>query len=334
MPTHRHRTGSRTALRTRLVTAVALLPVLALTACGDPEADATAEATPAASASGAAINTSPDQDRVRAEEDPEIAAAVPAEIRERGELVVAANGQGSPPLAFRADDDTTLIGVETDIAQLVADVLGLELRLEPTSWENIFLGVESGQYDVGFSNITVTEERKETYDFASYRVDELAFEARADSEITSIDEPADIAGLTVSVGQGTNQEQILLRWDEQNRAAGLEPADIQYYQSSTDYYLALQSGRIDLYLGPNPQIAYHVAVAGETKIVGNLSGGGEIEAEIAAMTAKDNGLVQPLSDALNAVIEDGTYAEVLARWNLESEAIPASEVNPPGLPKE
>ncbi len=121
-----------------------------------------------------------------------------------------------------------MIGVETDIAQLVADVLGLELRLLPTSWENLFLSVESGQYDAGFSNITVTEERKDKYDFATYRVDTVSFEVRNDSPIQRIEKPADVAGLTISVGAGTNQEEILVGWDEQNRAAGLEPVNFQY----------------------------------------------------------------------------------------------------------
>ena len=121
--------------------------------------------------------------------------------------------------------------------------------------------------------------------------------------------------------------------DAQNRAAGLPPVKIQYYQSSGDYYLALQSGRIDLYLGPNPGSAYHVAVKGDTKIVGQISGGGEIAADIAAMTKRNNGLVGPLNEALNALIKSGRYGQVLARWNLGAEAVPTSQVNPPGLPR-
>jgi polar amino acid transport system substrate-binding protein len=50
------------------------------------------------------------------------------------------------------------------------------------------------------------------------------------------------------------------------------------------------------------------------------------------MTKKDNGLVKPLNDALNAVIKHGAYAQVLRRWNLSNEAVPSSRVNPPGLP--
>jgi polar amino acid transport system substrate-binding protein len=308
----------------------AVLLTLAPVACAGPDPDQVAQrATPP----GVTVNTSPEQNRVRAEEVEAIAALVPQEIRDRGRLVVGTTGSGNPPLSFRADDDTTVIGVEPDIAQLVADVLGLELRLEPTSWENLFLAVESGQYDVGFSNVTVTEERKDKYDFATYRVDTVSFEVRADSPIQRIAEPKDVAGLTISVGSGTNQEEILLRWDEQNRAAGLAPVNFRYYQSPGDYYLALDSGRIDAYLGPNPTLAYHVAVGGTTRIVGSVSGGGDVKADIAAMTRKDNGLVRALNEALNTVIRNGSYAEVLDRWNLASEAVAASEINPPGLPR-
>ena len=220
-----------------------------------------------------------------------------------------------------------MIGVEPDIAQLVADTLGLKLRLEPTSWENLFRSVDSGQYDIGFSNITVTEERKDKYDFANYRVDTIAFEVRKDSAI-QVRQPKDIAGRKVAVGSGTNQEQILLRWDVQNKAAGLPPVQFQYYTNTADYYLALQSGRVDIYVGPNPTAAYHSAVSGDTKIVGQVSGGGEIAAQIAGMTKKGSGLVQPVADALNELIKNGKYAEVLARWNLANEAVPASVVNP------
>ena len=304
-----------------------LASVFALAACGSPEA-----ATNAPADQPGGVNITANQNRVRAQKVDAIAALVPADIRTRGTLVVGTTGNGTPPLSFRADDDKTVIGVEPDLAQLVADVLGLKLDLQASSWENLFLSVENRQFDAGFSNITVTEERKDKYDFATYRKDTIAFEVKNEKNV-AVKEAKDIAGLTVGVGAGTNQEQILLRWDQQNKTAGLAPVKFQYYQATSDYYLALQSGRIDAYVGPNPTSAYHVAVEGKTKIVGTVSGGGAIPADIAAMTKKDDGLVKALQQALDTVIKNGQYAEVLKRWNLASEALPASEVNPQGLPR-
>ena len=112
-----------------------------------------------------------------------IAGLFPEAVRTKGKLVigVGAAGSGFAPLAFAASDNKTLIGSEPDIAVAVAGLLGLEPDLQNTSWESLFIGLDSGKYDVGASNITVTEERKQKYDFATYRKDELAFEAKKGS---------------------------------------------------------------------------------------------------------------------------------------------------------
>ncbi|GII00103.1 ABC transporter substrate-binding protein [Planobispora takensis] len=319
--------------------ALPALLLLALTACGaEPEivpATVAGDATGTPAAGGRTLNLGPDQKRVRAEKVDSIASRVPAEIAEDGRLTVGFSGEGSPPLTFPATDDTTIIGVETDIAQLVADVLGLEIEPQTSSWENLFLAAKSGKYEVVFNNVTVTEERKDLYDFATYRVDQLGWQVPENSPIKEIAKPADIAGLRVSVGSGTNQEKILLDWDKQNKEAGLKPAEILYYQKYGDVLLALKSGRVQAYFGPNPSIAYNIAVSGGSRIVGTFSGAGpDLQGLIAAMTKKDNGLVKPVSEALNTVIENGRYKEVLDRWGLGNEAIPESQINPPGLPRQ
>jgi polar amino acid transport system substrate-binding protein len=143
-----------------------------------------------------------------------------------------------------------------------------------------------------------------------------------------------LAGKRIGVGSGTNQEQLLVEGDRRNRAEGLPPIDIAYYQHSADYYLALASHRLDGYLGPNPAGAYHVATANQTKIVAGLSGAGDApQAEVAVLTKKDNGLVGPVHEALQYAIDHGLYREVLDRWGLDSEAVQQSRINPPGLPK-
>ncbi|MGZ0150860.1 ABC transporter substrate-binding protein [Kribbella sp. WER1] len=302
--------------------------VLLLGACADPQTGTSSKA------SEVAFDTSAKQTHITSAKVDSIAAELPAAVRESGKLVVGngSAGGGQPPLGFTADDNRTPIGVEIDIAYLVASVLGLQPDIETTSWENLFLGLDSGKYQVGISNIGVSELRKEKYDFASYRLGLHAFEAKKGSGL-KISGPADIAGKTVAVGSGTLQEAILVDWNKQNVAAGRKPATIKYYQQSADTYLALQSGRIDLYLGPNPNASYHVATQQQTEIVGTVSSSYPVQGLVAVATKKDDGLVKPLSDALNAAIADGSYAKVLAKWGLQAEAVPKSLINPPGLPK-
>ncbi|WP_380285410.1 ABC transporter substrate-binding protein [Kitasatospora purpeofusca] len=322
--------------RRALVTAAAALAAaLTLAACGS-STDAAADLAPAKGSTapnGTTVNLTAQQNRVTTPKVDALAALVPEEIRKRGKLTVADSLGTTPPLDFYADDDKTVIGVDPDIASLIGNVLGLDIEFNPVSWENIFVGLDSGKYDVGVSNITVTEARKEKYDFATYRLDILGFEAKKGSgwKITG---PKDIAGRTLAVSSGTNQEKLLVAWNEENVRNGLKPADIKYFQNSADYYLALSSGRIDIYVGPNPMAAFHAVQTGETEVIGTYSGGGaDVLGKIGATTKKDNGLVKALHGAIDEVIKNGTYSQVLKRWGLDAEAVPNSEINPVGLPK-
>ncbi|MFF5308416.1 ABC transporter substrate-binding protein [Streptomyces massasporeus] len=323
---------STSITRRTAAAALGLATALVLAACGNPDDGGTTEVA-ATSGGKTKINISPDQNRVTTDKVDSIAAEVPEKIRKRGTLELVSSSGSAAPLTFFATDNKTVIGVEPDIASLVADVLGLKPHINSVAWENIFVGLDSAKYDVGFSNITVTEERKEKYDFATYREDNLGFEAKKGSGF-KVTGPEDVAGRTVAVGSGTNQEKLLIEWSKENEKAGRKPVNIKYYQNDSDTYLALQSGRIDLYLGPNPTAAYHAATTGKTEVVGTYSGAGAtLLGLIAATTKKDSGLVKPLTDALNHVIDNGTYAKVLKRWGLSDEAVTKSEINPPGLPR-
>ncbi|MDF2846365.1 MAG: transporter substrate-binding protein [Oerskovia sp.] len=336
------RTGRRPArLSHRAVAAVATLPLLALLAACATNADAepgTADNEKAAEAAGLVIDTSPDQEFIHTTESPEAIALLPEDVKAAGVLKVSTTAGGLPPLGFLADDDKTPIGNEPNIAVLVADALGLDLELEVKAWADWPLALQSGDVDAVISNVTVTEERKELYDFSSYRNDQLGWLSGASNDkVPAIKEAKDIAGLTVGVGSGTNQEKILLAWNEENVAAGLDPVkggEPEYYEDYKDALLAVASGRLDVYVGPNASLAYSAATAPDQyKVVGTLNGGWPATAQIAVATLKGSELAPAVTAAINHAIEDGSYAKLLEHWGLEDEAIAASETNPPGLPK-
>ncbi|WP_020110852.1 ABC transporter substrate-binding protein [Rhodococcus sp. 114MFTsu3.1] len=302
---------------------------LTLTACSEPAAE-----SEVVTETGQTFDLSPEQEgRVHADKVDDIAAKVPQAIRDSGVLTIAGTSGTAPPLRFYATDDTTVVGSEVDFGILIADILGLKPEITVADWAQNFVKIDSGENDVFISNVTVTEERKDKYDFATYRLDNLAFETQKDTDWT-VASKEDIAGKKIGVSSGTNQEQLLVDWNAQNVAAGLAPAEIAYYQTTSDYYLALASGRIDGYLGPNPSAVYHAATSGESKIIGTFSGAGDaLQGEIAVTTKKDNGLIEAVQEAIDHAIETGDYQKVIDRWGLKDEAVTESVVNPPGLPR-
>ncbi|UXY13267.1 transporter substrate-binding domain-containing protein [Kosakonia sp. ML.JS2a] len=256
-------------------------------------------------------------------------AKIPASYRfvEPGTLTVAISALNSPPLALLASDNRTRIGSDPDIARLLAQSLGLKLKLMPTAWEDWPLGITSGRYDVALVNIAVTEARKQKFDFATYRADSLAFSVKSSSAIPAIRSAQDLSGRKVIVGSGTNQERILLRWNEENRAAGRPLAQPIYLTDDASGTLYIQSGRADVVFGPQSVAAYKAALNGTTKVVGL----GPKKAWVATTTKKDNGLVYALQAALDGAIARGEYQQVLARWGEQGEGVERSLVNPPGI---
>ncbi|MFT3816638.1 MAG: ABC transporter substrate-binding protein [Rubrivivax sp.] len=238
-----------------------------------------------------------------------------------------------PPVATYAADARTVVGADADIAQLLADSLGLKLELVPVAWADWPLGLSSGRYDAVISNVGVTEARKEKFDFSTYRQGLHGFYVKTGSPIKAISRPADAAGLRLITSSGTIQERILLEWNRQNVAAGLKPLELQYYDDDATRTLALQSGRADAAFNPNAAQAWRAAREQQTRLVGTVNAGWPLKADVAVTTRKGAGLAEALTVAVNGLIANGRYAQALGRWGLQAEALPKSETNPPGLPR-
>ncbi len=282
-----------------------------------------------------AFDLSPEQaGRIRAQRNATAVAAIAKNFAfvTPGKFTVAVS-PGGPPLATYATDARTVVGADPDYAAAIADSLGLELKLVPVAWIDWPLGLTSGKYDAVISNVGVTEQRKEKFDFSTYRQGLHGFFVKSDSAIAAIAEPKDAAGLRIIVGAGTNQERILLRWNDDNVAAGLKPLELQYYDDEAASLLALSSGRADVIVQPHAQLVYIAARDHNIKRVGTLSAGWPDRSDVAITTRKASGLADALTIATNGLIESGAYAKILERWHLSEEALPRSETNPRGLPK-
>lgn len=337
MPSHAPR---RHLLRGLTVAAATALLAGSLAACGgDSDAATSAAGDPAGTVTvGRVSNGAAKETTLKVSEVKSISAQLPDAVRKRGTLVIGSGTlpSGAPPLGFVGSDQKTLTGSEVDLARLVAAVLGLKPEVKRFTWENLFVGIDSGKVDVGFSNITDTEERKKKYEFASYRKDDLALEAPTSSTWSFGGDYEKLAGKTVAVGAGTNQERILLEWKRKLASEG-KKLTVKYFQDANSTYLALGSGKIDAYLGPSPNLSYHVTQTANTphatRIAGHFSGAGaSLQGLIAATAKKDSGLAKPIAAAINHLIQNGQYAQWLTAWHLSADAVSISLVNPPGLP--
>lgn len=305
----------RPARRALRLGGVLLALGLGLGACADP--------VDPGQGANSRFNLTADQDRIRSEVNPELAAQVPEQVAADGKLTLGTLVTPTPPLVMFADDNSTPIGSEVDIAQLVADKLGLELEIRMTSWDSWPLKLDSGEYEIVHANVGITGERLQKYDFSSNRAAFQAFQVKADTDLV-IDEIDDLSGLRIAAAAGTNQERMMLAWNEDFAARGMEPIQLFHYVNENDMLLALLSDRIDLVFGPGPAAAWRAENREDLAVAWRVNAGWPDNTLVASTVQRGTGLAPLITQAYNELMAEGTYHQVLERWGLADEAIPES----------
>src|SRR5690242_17213721 len=137
------------------------------------------------------------------QQDPSIANQVPADIKSKGSLSVAADATYAPD-EFIGSDGKTVIGMDADLAKAIADLMGLKVTVSNQPFDSIIPGLAAKKYDLGMSSFTDTKDREKTVDFVTYFSAGTSFYAKAQGAPT-VNGLADLCGLKVAVEKGTTQ---------------------------------------------------------------------------------------------------------------------------------
>ncbi|NKQ11704.1 cystine ABC transporter substrate-binding protein [Pseudomonas sp. SST3] len=233
---------------------------------------------------------------------PVFAADLLDEVKANVTLKVGIEGT-YPPFNYQ-DETGQLTGFEVDFANALAKQLGVKAEFQPTKWDGILAALESGRLDVVINQVTISEERKQKYDFSTpYTVSGIqALTRKADAD--SIKTPADLADRKVGVGLGTNYEQ----WLKEN----VPQADIRTYDDDPTKFQDLNVGRIDVILVDRLAAFEMVEKTGD-----RLAVAGDAFSRQESGIALRKGNPQLLA-AINAAIArlraDGTLQQLSERW--------------------
>ncbi|MFI2209202.1 ABC transporter substrate-binding protein [Streptomyces sp. NPDC020141] len=311
--------GIATRLRTGAV--LALLPVLALTACGS--GDGSGGATPGAGTSRA----SADDPVAAVREVKSVAALLPADVRAAGRLRVGSS-IGFPPGAYYPNgSDRPPAGQDIDIADAVAKVLGVELERQDASFETILPALGSGKYDFGTGNFGVTTERLKTIDFVTYINDGQGFAVRKGNTAlsTKVTDLTRLCGLTIGTGAGTTFEATLTARKDVCAKAGKKPYEVKVYSENGATLTALQQGRTDVIMSTINGLRHQAAQpASRTTFLGEYH-----RLDVGFAFAKGSPLTEAFRAAVNELIDSGTYARILKKWGTSASAIETARINPP-----
>jgi polar amino acid transport system substrate-binding protein len=288
---------------------VALVSAAVIVGCGSSSSSSSSSTTSSSSAGATSTPAAPSG------ADASVAALVPASIKSKGTLTVAADASYAPD-EFFGPDGHTVIGMDADLAKALAAKMGLKANVQNAVFETIIPGLASGKYDLGASSFTDTKEREKTVDFVTYaNVGESFFtKASGGTDIGSI---ADICGKTVAVEKGTTEQDDATKQGAKCKTAGKPGVTVLTFQDQNGANLALQSGRAQLVFADSPPAAYAVKQSnGQFKLVGSEYAA----APYGLAIAKGNGFDKAVLAAVKAVMADGTYQSIFKKWGLPAEA--------------
>ena len=217
---------------------------------------------------------------------------------EQDPLVMATNAN-FPPYDYHEGDDIT--GIDVEIAQAIADKLGVELKVEDMDFGAIIDAVASGKADMGLAGMTVRPDRLENVNFSdTYTTAEQVIIVKDGSDIAEAD---DLADKSVGVQENTTGDMFV--------SEDYPDADVQRYKNGADAVQALAQGKVDAVVIDNEPAKVFVA---ENEGLVILESAYAVE-EYAIAIAKDNDeLLEKVNKALGELKEDGSLQKIIDKY--------------------
>ncbi len=292
------------------VAAVSAALLVSLTACGSSSTSPSSAAPTGAPNSSAAPAVVTDAAAI---------ALLPAAVRDSGKLVVGTNLTYSPDEFKDPNGEPTGWGIE--LVEALAARLGLSADLRDAQFDNIIPGVKGGKYNVGWASFTDTVERQGSVDFVDYFSAGIQWASQAGKTV----DPDNACGLKVAVGTGTWQETDEL--PAKTKAcldAGKPAIDVLKLDTQGDITNAVVLGRADAMTADSPVTQYAVSqTGGKLELAGPISEA----APFGVALPKDGSMTKAIQAAMQSLMDDGTYLEILTRWGVEDGAITTATIN-------
>ncbi|MET8856798.1 ABC transporter substrate-binding protein [Streptomyces sp. NPDC004579] len=301
--------------RIAAVGAIAVAGALILTGCGDQTKNDS-------SSSSSNTSTAPLADKL------------PKAIRDAGVIKVGSD-IAYAPVEFK-DSSGKVVGIDPDLAAAMGKQLGVKFDFQNGTFDTLLTGLRSKRYDMAMSAMTDTKDRQEGIDSDTGKkvgegVDFVDYFTAGVSIYTpkgktqDIKTWADLCGKKIAVQRGTVSEDLAK--SESKKCTGGKKIAIEAYDNDQQAQTRLRGGGADAGSSDFPVAAYAVKTSGGGKdfeIVGD-----QVEAApYGIAVAKSNTqLRDALQAALDAIIKNGEYDKVIAKWGVDAGAVKTAVVN-------
>ena len=250
---------------------------------------------------------------------------LPAAIQQSKQLKIGSDVAYAPVEFFKVGTQDVQ-GIDWDLAQAMGQKLGVTVSFQNTTFDGIIPALAAKRFDLIMSAMSDTPERQKQIDFVDYfNAGTSILVKKGNPEgIQSLD---DLCGKTIALQKGTTQVDVASAQQSKCQAAGKPKINVLTYDKDTDAQLQVRSGRAVADMNDFPVAAYAAQTIGggsDFEVVGQ-----QIEAGPYGIGVRkdDTQLRNAMQAALKAVIADGTYDQILQKWNVTQGALKAAAIN-------
>jgi polar amino acid transport system substrate-binding protein len=242
----------------------------------------------------------------------------------KGKTIAVAAVSDYPPISFADAGSTQIKGVAVDILNAVADEMGAKFDLQNTSFDSLIPSLQAGRQLIASGGTTDTP----TNEKATIMVDYMKAGVQL---IVPTGNPKKISGLagtcgfTVAVLAGSPTYQGLIN-DASSACtkAGKKKIDMSTFKSADEALLALKAGRADAELDSSILQSYRLSQGVKVQVVGENLAPHPIAFQV---LPSQKALGDALKSALQKLIDNGKYKQILAKWKMDAGALDAAGIN-------
>jgi polar amino acid transport system substrate-binding protein len=251
--------------------------------------------------------------------------ALPAQYQKSKKIIVGSD-IAYAPMEYYDTDGTTVLGLDKDLTDALSKQLGVVFEWHNATFDGLITQLQSKRIDVAVSGMSDTPERQKKVDFVDYyKAGPILLVQKGNPRgLRSI---ADLCGTTVAVQRGTTQEEYAQEQSKKCTQQGKKPINLLSFDRETEAMLQVKSGRAAADLQDYPVAAYNARTSGggnDFEVVGQQIQAGPLGIAV----NKDNTqLRDALQKAMQKIIDDGTYAKLLEKYDVPLGAVDKATVN-------
>ncbi|MGO4938707.1 transporter substrate-binding domain-containing protein [Fundicoccus sp. Sow4_D5] len=238
------------------------------------------------------------------------------EIKESGQLVVGTSADYPPFewVVLESNGDSKIVGIDVDLAQLIADELGVELVMEDMPFDSLIPSVISGRIDMTIAGMTYTEERAEQVDFSEQYHQSVSNFVVLAGEEGKYETVEDFDGLKIGVQKGTVQEQMVTE--------NLPNAEIVSMQKTGLLIEALKTKKVDaIFIDDIVTIEFVAVNEGQIAVVSDVVFENPEQGKAVALAKGNEELLELINKVVLEAVESGKITEFIeANVTLQAES--------------